>query len=360
VSILVDRSSRVLVQGITGRDGSFHAKQMRVYGTRVVAGVTPGKGGTAIDGIPVFDSVEEAVAKTKADVSVIYVPAALAQDAIYEAVDADLPLVVCITEGIPARDMVEVAAYLAGRSSRLIGPNCPGLITPGECKVGIMPGFIHTPGRIGLVSRSGTLTYEVVWQLTRAKMGQSTCIGIGGDPIIGTRFTDALALFEADDRTEAVVLIGEIGGADEEDAAELIESTMSKPVVAFIAGQTAPPGKRMGHAGAIVSGGSGTAQEKITRFERAGVPVAKVPSEIPRLIAEALARKRPHLRVVAGGQSRAKRAAPRKGSAKRAAARKAPAKRAVTRKSAAKRATARAAPRTTKRTPARARAKRKR
>ena len=293
MSILVGRGSKVLVQGITGRDGSFHAKQMKEYGTKVVAGVTPGKGGTDVAGIPVFDSVKEAVAKTRADVSVIYVPAALAQDAIYEAVDAEVPLVVCITEGLPARDMVEVASYLEGRSTRLIGPNCPGLITPGQCKVGIMPGFIHTPGRIGLVSRSGTLTYEVVYQLTRAGMGQSTCIGIGGDPIVGTRFVDTLALFEADDSTDAIVLIGEIGGTDEEDAAALIEKHVAKPVVAFIAGQTAPPGKRMGHAGAIVSGGAGTAQEKMARFERAGVPVAKVPSEIPGLIQAALRAKRP-------------------------------------------------------------------
>lgn len=340
MSILIDRSSRVLVQGITGRDGSFHAKQMRDYGTRVVGGVTPGKGGSDVDGIPVFDSVEEAVQKTKADVSVIYVPAGLAQDAIYEATDAEVPLVVCITEGLPVRDMMEVASYLNGRSTRLIGPNCPGLISPGQCKVGIMPGFIHAPGRIGLVSRSGTLTYEVVWQLTRAKMGQSTCIGIGGDPIIGTRFTDALALFEADDRTDAVVLIGEIGGADEEEAAALIESTMTKPVVAFIAGQTAPPGKRMGHAGAIVSGGSGTAQEKIARFERAGVPVAKVPSDIPRLVAAALEKGRPKLRVVAGGAgAKPKRAAATKPAARKPAPKKAEAapKRAAARKRAATR-----------------------
>jgi succinyl-CoA synthetase alpha subunit len=308
MSILVGRGSRVLVQGITGRDGSFHALQMKEYGTKVVAGVTPGKGGTKVDGIPVFDSVEEAVAHTKADVSVIYVPASLAQDAIYEAVDAEVPLVVCITEGIPARDMIDVAAYLSGKSTRLIGPNCPGLISPGQCKVGIMPGFIHSPGRVGLVSRSGTLTYEVVWQLTRAGMGQSTCIGIGGDPIVGTRFVDALALFEADDATDAIVLIGEIGGTDEEDAAALIERHVSKPVVAFIAGQTAPPGKRMGHAGAIVSGGAGTAQEKMARFERAGVPVAKVPSEIPGLIANALrAKRRPGLKLVgAGARSKAR------------------------------------------------------
>jgi succinyl-CoA synthetase alpha subunit len=317
MSILVGRGSRVLVQGITGRDGSFHALQMKEYGTKVVAGVTPGKGGTKVDGIPVFDSVEEAVARTKADVSVIYVPATLAQDAIYEAVDAEVPLVVCITEGIPARDMIDVAAYLQGKSTRLIGPNCPGLISPGQCKVGIMPGFIHSPGRVGLVSRSGTLTYEVVWQLTRAGMGQSTCIGIGGDPIVGTRFVDALALFEADDATDAIVLIGEIGGTDEEDAAALIERHVSKPVVAFIAGQSAPPGKRMGHAGAIVSGGAGTAQEKMARFERAGVPVAKVPSEIPGLIANALrAKRRPGLKLVgAGARSKARTASGAKAKA---------------------------------------------
>ncbi len=327
MSILVGRDSRVLVQGITGRDGSFHAKGMKEYGTKVVAGVTPGKGGLNVDGIPVFDSVEEAVARTKANVSVIYVPAPLAQDAIYEAVDAEIPLVVCITEGVPVRDMIEVAAYLHGKSSRLIGPNCPGLITPGQCKVGIMPGFIHTPGRIGLVSRSGTLTYEVVWQLTRAKMGQSTCIGIGGDPIVGTRFVDALAQFEADDDTDGIVLIGEIGGTDEEDAAQLIEKHVSKPVVAFIAGQTAPPGKRMGHAGAIVSGGAGTAQEKMARFEGAGVPVAKVPSEIPGLLATALAKKgkRASLKVVMGGRGAGKKVASgRRASAAKSARRPAP------------------------------------
>ena len=324
MSIFVGRDSRVLVQGITGRDGSFHARGMREYGTKVVAGVTPGKGGTNLDGIPVFDSVDEAVARTKANVSVIYVPAPLAQDAIYEAVDAEIPLVVCITEGVPVRDMIEIAGYLRGKSTRLIGPNCPGLITPGECKVGIMPGFIHAPGRIGLVSRSGTLTYEVVWQLTRAKMGQSTCIGIGGDPIVGTRFVDALAQFEADENTDAIVLIGEIGGTDEEDAAALIEEHISKPVVAFIAGRTAPAGKRMGHAGAIVSGGAGTAAEKIARFERAGVPVAKVPSEIPALVANALAkrRKKASLHVVMGGLKKgARKAAPQpsKKSAKKSA-----------------------------------------
>ena len=344
MSILVDRNSRVLVQGITGRDGSFHAKGMKDYGTKVVAGVTPSKGGTSVDGIPVFDTVAEAVARTRADVSVIYVPAALAQDAMYEAIDSEIPVVVCISEGIPVRDMVDVAAYLRGRSTRLIGPNCPGLITPGGCKVGIMPGFIHAPGRIGLVSRSGTLTYEVVWQLTRAKMGQSTCIGIGGDPIIGTRFVDTLALFEADDATDAIVLIGEIGGTDEEDAAALIEKHVTKPVVAFIAGQTAPPGKRMGHAGAIVSGGAGTAQEKMARFERAGVPVAKVPSEIPGLVARALERRRkPVLRVVRGSGPAAKRGAAKKRPAmKRAATANRPsAKKTAARKSAAKKTAAR-------------------
>ena len=331
MSILVDRNSRVLVQGITGRDGSFHAKGMKEYGSKVVAGVTPGKGGTNVDGIPVFDTVAEAVARTRADVSVIYVPAALAQDAMYEAIDSEIPVVVCISEGIPARDMVDVAAYLRGRSTRLIGPNCPGLITPGQCKVGIMPGFIHAPGRIGLVSRSGTLTYEVVWQLTRAKMGQSTCIGIGGDPIIGTRFVDTLALFEADDDTDAIVLIGEIGGTDEEDAAALIEQHVTKPVVAFIAGQTAPPGKRMGHAGAIVSGGAGTAQEKMARFERAGVPVAKVPSDIPGLVARALeGRRKPVLRVLRGSApsvkgAMKKTASKRTAGTKRAAGTKKPA-----------------------------------
>ena len=326
MSILVGRDSRVLVQGITGRDGSFHARQMKEYGTRVVAGVTPGKGGGDVDGIPVFDSVQEAVDRTRANVSVVYVPAALAQDAIYEAVDSEIPLVVCISEGLPVRDMVEVAAYMRGRSTRLIGPNCPGLITPGQCKVGIMPGFIHTPGRIGLVSRSGTLTYEVVWQLTRAGMGQSTCIGIGGDPIVGTRFVDTLALFEADDKTDAIVLIGEIGGSDEEDAAALIEHHVSKPVVAFIAGQTAPPGKRMGHAGAIVSGGAGTAQEKMDRFVRAGVPVARIPSEIPGLVATAIGKRgRGRLRVV-HGRGPAKRGSERRGPAKRGSEKRGPAK----------------------------------
>ncbi|HYQ88441.1 MAG TPA: succinate--CoA ligase subunit alpha [Candidatus Binatia bacterium] len=292
MSVLIGRNTRVVVQGITGRDGSFHTRGMLDYGTKVVAGVTPGKGGERVHAVPVFDSVEEAVSKTGANCSVIYVPAALAQDAVYEAVDSKIPLVVCISEGIPVRDMVEVSAYLKSRPTRLVGPNCPGLISPGQSKVGIMPGSIVKPGKVGVVSRSGTLTYEVVWQLTRAGLGQSTCIGIGGDPIVGTRFADMLALYEQDPGTEAIVLIGEIGGSDEEDAALLIRRSISKPVVAFVAGQTAPPGKRMGHAGAIVSGGSGTAQEKMARFQDAGIPVAKTPSEIPGLIAAALRGKR--------------------------------------------------------------------
>ncbi len=292
MSVLIGRNTRVVVQGITGRDGSFHTRGMLDYGTKVVAGVTPGKGGERVHSVPVFDSVQDAVSKTGANCSVIYVPAALAQDAVYEATDAGVPLVVCISEGIPVRDMVEVSAYLQGRPTRLVGPNCPGLISPGQSKVGIMPGSIVKPGKVGVVSRSGTLTYEVVWQLTRAGLGQSTCIGIGGDPIVGTRFADMLALYEQDPATSAIVLIGEIGGSDEEDAALLIRRSISKPVVAFVAGQTAPPGKRMGHAGAIVSGGSGTAQEKMARFQEAGIPVAKTPSEIPGLIAAALRTKR--------------------------------------------------------------------
>ena len=292
MSVFVDENTKVIVQGLTGGQGRFHGLRNRDYGTKVVAGVTPGKGGEKVHSVPVFDSVEEAVSKTGANCSVIYVPAALAQDAIYEAVDAGVPLVVCISEGIPVRDMVEVSAYLRGRHARLVGPNCPGLISPGQSKVGIMPGSIVKPGKVGVVSRSGTLTYEVVWQLTRAGLGQSTCIGIGGDPIVGTRFADMLALYEQDPGTSAIVLIGEIGGSDEEDAALLIRRSIEKPVVAFVAGQTAPPGKRMGHAGAIVSGGAGTAQEKMARFQEAGIPVARTPSEIPALVLAALRPRR--------------------------------------------------------------------
>jgi len=299
VSILIDRSTRLIVQGITGRDGSFHTQQMVAYGTRVVAGVTPGKGGEKVHGVPVFDSVAEAARATRANASVIYVPAAFAADAVYEAADAGLGLIVCITEGLPVRDTLGAYHHVAGLRARagngaprLVGPNCPGLISPGLSKVGILPGHICKPGPVGLVSRSGTLTYEVVHQLTRAGLGQSTCLGIGGDPVIGTNFIDALERFEADPHTEAIVLIGEIGGSDEEEAATFIKRHVRKPVVAFVAGQTAPPGKRMGHAGAIISGGSGTALEKMAAFEAAGVPVARIPSEIPRLIGEALERRR--------------------------------------------------------------------
>ena len=288
MGVLVGKDSRVLVQGITGRDGKFHALQMKEYGTDVVAGVTPGKGGQQGDGIPVYDTVEGAVADTGADTSVIYVPSFAAADAIYEACDSGIRLIVCITEGVPTLDMVKVVAYLKARDSRLIGPNCPGIITPGEAKAGIMPGAIHKPGPVGVVSRSGTLTYEVVYHLSVRDIGQSTCMGIGGDPIIGTNFIDALTLFEQDGQTKAVVLIGEIGGTDEEEAAAFIKESVSKPVVAFVAGRTAPPGKRMGHAGAIISGGTGTAKEKVEAFQSAGVPVAGTPAEISELIAKAL------------------------------------------------------------------------
>jgi succinyl-CoA synthetase alpha subunit len=289
VSILVDAETKLVVQGITGRDGSFHARQMKAYGTQVVAGVTPGKGGENVDDIPVYDTVAEAVEATGANASVIYVPAAFAVDAIYEAADAGASLVVCITEGLPALQMVRLKEYMRLHGSRLVGPNSPGVISPGKSKVGIMPGQIHRSGSIGVVSRSGTLTYEVVQSLTSAGLGQSTCLGIGGDPVIGTTFLDALALFEQDPETNAVVLIGEIGGTDEEEAAEYIARSMTKPAVAFIAGQTAPPGKRMGHAGAIIAGGKGNAQEKIAAFKQAGIPVAAIPSEIPSLLKKGLA-----------------------------------------------------------------------
>ncbi|MFH1312788.1 MAG: succinate--CoA ligase subunit alpha [Candidatus Eisenbacteria bacterium] len=291
MGVLVGKDTRVVVQGITGRDGKFHALQMKEYGTDVVAGVTPGKGGLKVDGIPVFNSVGAAVKETGANTSVIYVPWFAAADAIYEACDAGVAVIVCIAEGIPTLDMVKICDYLRTKNTRLIGPNCPGIITPGAAKVGIMPGRIHMPGPVGVVSRSGTLTYEVVYHLTRKKIGQSTCIGIGGDPIIGTNFIDALTLFEADDQTKAIVLIGEIGGTDEEEAARFIKASVTKPVVAFVAGMTAPPGKRMGHAGAIISGGTGTAKEKIEAFEACGVPVAGTPEEISEIIAELLAKQ---------------------------------------------------------------------
>jgi succinyl-CoA synthetase alpha subunit len=290
MGVLVGKNTRVVVQGITGRDGRFHALQMKEYGTKVVAGVTPGKGGERVDGIPVFNSVAEAVAKTGADASVVYVPSFAAADAIYEACDAGIGVIVCISEGIPTLEMTRVVDYVRKKRSRLIGPNCPGIIAPGETKVGIMPGRIHAPGPVGVVSRSGTLTYEVVYHLTGRGLGQSTCIGIGGDPIIGTTFIDALALFEADRPTRAIALIGEIGGTDEEEAAAFINRRITKPVVAFVAGVTAPPGKRMGHAGAIIAGGTGTAKEKIEAFQSVGVAVAKTPFEIGELVAERLQR----------------------------------------------------------------------
>jgi len=288
VSILVDRNTRVLTQGITGSTGQFHTKACKEYGTQMVAGVTPGKGGTDFEGIPIFNTVEQAVKETGANASVVYVPPPFAADAIMEAVDAGIPLVICITEGIPVLDMVRVKRFLEGRSTRLIGPNCPGIITPEQCKIGIMPGYIHKPGNIGVVSRSGTLTYEAVHQLTQLGLGQSTCIGIGGDPIVGTSHIDALALFEADPETKGVVMIGEIGGSAEEAAAEFVRAKMTKPVVGFIAGQTAPKGKRMGHAGAIIAGGSGTAADKIRAFEAAGIRVAKSPAELGSTMQAAL------------------------------------------------------------------------
>ncbi len=289
MSILVDRNTRLLVQGVTGREGSFHTAQMVEYGTNVVAGVTPGKRGETVSGVLVFDTVRSAVEETGANTAIIYVPARFAPDAVYEAVDSGIALVICITEGVPVNDMVPVYSYVKEKGSRLIGPNCPGLITPGEAKVGIMPGFIHQPGSVGLVSRSGTLTYEVVDALTKAGLGQSTAVGIGGDPVIGTSFVDVLRLFQDDPATESIVMIGEIGGSDEEDAAAFIAEHVTKPVVGFIAGITAPPGKRMGHAGAIISGGSGTAADKIAALENAGVRVAEIPSKVPELLKQAIA-----------------------------------------------------------------------
>lgn len=293
MAIFIDQNTRLVVQGITGRDGSFHARSMMEYGTNVVAGVTPGKGGQKFDGLngksaPIFDTMEQAVAATNANTSVIYVPPAFAADAIMEAADSGVKLIVAITEGIPVLDMTRVWPYVVERGVRLLGPNCPGLLSPGKAKVGILPGQIATPGPVGVVSRSGTLTYEIVYQLTTAGLGQTTCVGIGGDPIIGTNFIDCLAAFQADADTRAIVMMGEIGGTDEQEAAEYVKKHVTKPVVGFIAGQTAPPGRRMGHAGAIISGSAGTAAEKMEAFERNGIAVMRKPSDVVELVRKVL------------------------------------------------------------------------
>jgi len=329
MSILINKKSRVLVQGITGGEGTFHASQMMDYGTNVVGGVTPGKGGSSYRGtekdpfkraVPVFNTVADAVRATKADVSIVFVPAAFSADAILEAADAGIRVVVCITEGIPARDMVKVYDDVQKKGVVLIGPNCPGIISPGECKVGIMPGFIHRKGRVGLISRSGTLTYEAVWQLTERGIGQSTCIGIGGDPVIGTRFIDAIKLFNADSGTDAVIMIGEIGGTAEEEAAAYISKFVRKPVVGFIAGRTAPPGRRMGHAGAIIAGGKGTAQEKMNAMRKAGIHVVESPAMLGETMEKVLRRK--------GLLGKKSRPSKRTAVKKRKTARRAPARRA--------------------------------
>ena len=291
MSIYIDKNTKVLVQGITGSVGTFHTKQMLEYGTKIVGGVTPGKAGSKVEGVPVFNTVIDAVKATGANASVIYVPPAFAADAICEAFDAGLDLVVCITEGIPILDMVKVKKYMEGKKTRLVGPNCPGVITPGECKIGIMPGSIHNPGTIGIVSKSGTLTYEAVHQVTGVGLGQSTCVGIGGDPINGTNFIDVLSAFQADPKTEAIIMIGEIGGMAEEEAATYVKAHVTKPVVGFIAGQTAPKGKRMGHAGAVISGGKGTAAEKIEAFKAAGISVSETPSDMGITLARRLGLK---------------------------------------------------------------------
>ena len=325
MSILVDKKTRLIVQGITGAEGTFHTKQMIEYGTNVVAGVTPGKGGMSYTGnetdrfsrpVPVFNTVADAVRQAKANASVIFVPSGAAADAILEAAEAGIKLIVAITEGIPAKDMVRVYDYLIKNNVRMIGPNCPGIISPGACKVGIMPGFIHKPGKVGLISRSGTLTYEAVWQLTERGIGQSTCIGIGGDPVIGTRFVDAIKLFNEDPETNAIIMIGEIGGTAEEEAADYIKKYVKKPVVGFIAGQTAPPGRRMGHAGAIISGGKGTAAEKVAAMRKAGIHVVDSPALIGEMMQRVLSgKKKPSARKAPKKSAPRKKA--RKGSRKR-------------------------------------------
>jgi len=313
MSVLVNKNSRIVVQGITGSQGALHARACIQYGTKVVAGVTPGKGGQSFEGVPVFNLVSEAVAATKANVSLIFVPPPFAADAIMEAADAGIDLIICITEGVPVLDMVRAVPYVRARGKRLIGPNCPGIITPGQAKIGIMPGYIHKPGKVGLVSRSGTLTYEAVWQLTQLGLGQSTCIGIGGDPVNGTNFIDCLKLFQEDPGTEAIVMIGEIGGTAEEEAAAYAKKHVTKPIVSFIAGQTAPPGRRMGHAGAIISGGKGTAAEKMAALKRAGFHVVATPDAVGQKMLEVLKARK------AAGKGAAKKTAVKKVAAKKPA-----------------------------------------